>query len=787
MIVGKPNMNSSSLQLAAPPPFLSAESRHCSLSASGVEMDASASHHREKQVAFDHLCQVIPYSECKHIRKFMKRHAQRQRQDPSLSSENLVERTQRAPIISRPKYETKSLSVPLSPLQWGPARSIKTSLSKINFSAVDLSAISLGITGGASTGPGQCRGHSRDFSLDEDFEGRPSGEKARARRELKRRSSLNEMVAVRTPYGNEPVLKSDSSSVAASPFASSVESLSSFYSDSEDGGEDETPAPPSPANPKCFRMPYPTLTGWRRQAKEAAARGRPLRSCLSNKIAAEPDAKSLSLAPSEKSSFSASASSPCKRCEGPPVIRLPITPIYSEWEPAVSRGPVERLPGRKNSFVMLRTRPFRSASMPQPPSNPSVEVVINQNVNEAAEGQDPEGRKKQEEPVVVPLNPECSCRNCEAKISLGLSEGYAPIWSRGARQKWLSDQRHREAEARQRSFNQEPSDTQKEPVLLPPGIVIRPNEREVSPLKPVTAGRRPSSRGSIQADEIDVKRGQTAIPPTNEELEAEVVELLSASNHPTQELGFPETDKPYLVEEGGQKRPPGAGPTEVGPSVDPVIPVRDCAEEATMLQEPRDRTVLADQECEEHQRLSSSIGEQVIEEERPVVPTRVTSYIGTTLPVPVAAFSNFTVKDEIGQQCALPASKLAEVAQKAENSPGKRSLLERSSSTKQEKPQKRPDHGREKHTSSERLLTVSSILSAFSPAGSITTSPGAPGRHSESLWTSNRKEPPSPSPKLRSSKPTSILPKRSALWKTGKLFSFAKGSSGKSDEMRSFV
>lgn len=93
-------------------------------------------------------------------------------------------------------------------------------------------------------------------------------------------------------------------------------------------------------------------------------------------------------------------------------------------------------------------------------------------------------------PFELPLKAECSCKGCQDQIDLALTDDYQPSWTKAARIKWLEAQEDAK-------------------------------RLESAPTVGLGLLWRSTSRGSIQADEVDKLRGECITPMTSAELEAE--------------------------------------------------------------------------------------------------------------------------------------------------------------------------------------------------------------------------------------------------------------------------
>lgn len=94
-------------------------------------------------------------------------------------------------------------------------------------------------------------------------------------------------------------------------------------------------------------------------------------------------------------------------------------------------------------------------------------------------------------PFEAPLNAECSCKNCQDKIEVGLASDYEPKWTRAARIRWLEAQE----DAAARSQGNASASGSKLP--------------------------RSGSRTAIQADEVGQLHKETVHPMTAAELAQE--------------------------------------------------------------------------------------------------------------------------------------------------------------------------------------------------------------------------------------------------------------------------
>ncbi|SOV03744.1 uncharacterized protein UDID_08442 [Ustilago sp. UG-2017a] len=96
-------------------------------------------------------------------------------------------------------------------------------------------------------------------------------------------------------------------------------------------------------------------------------------------------------------------------------------------------------------------------------------------------------------PFEALLNAECSCKNCQGKIEVGLSSDYEPKWTRAARIRWLEAQEDMAAKSRAGILNAASS----------------------------------TSRTAIQADEVAQLHNETVHPMTTAELAAEPTSPIS--------------------------------------------------------------------------------------------------------------------------------------------------------------------------------------------------------------------------------------------------------------------
>ncbi len=99
-------------------------------------------------------------------------------------------------------------------------------------------------------------------------------------------------------------------------------------------------------------------------------------------------------------------------------------------------------------------------------------------------------------PFEAPLNVECSCKNCQERIEVGLASDYEPKWTRAARIRWLEAQEDVAAQTRNGSTS---TNTSAGTTKLP----------------------RSTSRTAIQADEVAQLHNETVHPMTAAELAEE--------------------------------------------------------------------------------------------------------------------------------------------------------------------------------------------------------------------------------------------------------------------------
>ena len=97
-------------------------------------------------------------------------------------------------------------------------------------------------------------------------------------------------------------------------------------------------------------------------------------------------------------------------------------------------------------------------------------------------------------PFEVPLNVECSCKNCQAKIEVGLASDYEPRWTRAARIRWLEAQED---------------------------AALQSAHRNSSSASTGSTVPRSASRTAIQADEVAQLHNETVHPMTADELAQE--------------------------------------------------------------------------------------------------------------------------------------------------------------------------------------------------------------------------------------------------------------------------
>ncbi|EST04847.2 hypothetical protein PSEUBRA_006167 [Kalmanozyma brasiliensis GHG001] len=117
-------------------------------------------------------------------------------------------------------------------------------------------------------------------------------------------------------------------------------------------------------------------------------------------------------------------------------------------------------------------------------------------------------------PFEAPLNAECSCKNCQDKIEVGLMSNYEPKWTRAARIRWLEGQEDVTAPAKDSAASSAAGPKQL---------------------------RHSSSRTAIQADEVAQLHNETVHPMTAAELAEEPMS-------PAAERGEPDAFTPATTE-----------------------------------------------------------------------------------------------------------------------------------------------------------------------------------------------------------------------------------------------
>lgn len=165
--------------------------------------------------------------------------------------------------------------------------------------------------------------------------------------------------------------------------------------------------------------------------------------------------------------------------------------VHGQNHAAKSRKAAAAAPTEKQS-KLSRWRRFRRAASEEahhaePSSSPS--TLLDPHMDEAAIKREIQAGRW---PFEAPLNVECSCKNCQSKIEVGLSSDYEPKWTRAARIRWLEAQEDAAAQSRAGSCSATASG-------LP----------------------RSTSRTAIQADKVAQLHNETVHPMTAAELAAE--------------------------------------------------------------------------------------------------------------------------------------------------------------------------------------------------------------------------------------------------------------------------
>ncbi|TKY86277.1 hypothetical protein EX895_005102 [Sporisorium graminicola] len=189
-----------------------------------------------------------------------------------------------------------------------------------------------------------------------------------------------------------------------------------------------------------------------------------------------------------------------RRADGVPVVcSSPLSPTHEQHGPAASAPAAEGSRSAKHQLQGLvgseksklsRWRRFRrtaSEDAPRVESSSSTATTSEMRLDDA-------GIKRQIQagrwPFEAPLNAECSCKNCQDRIEVGLASNYEPRWTRAARIRWLEGQ----------------------------GEAALPSKQGASGSKlhlPRSAGRT-----AIQADEMAQLHNETVHPQTAAELAA---------------------------------------------------------------------------------------------------------------------------------------------------------------------------------------------------------------------------------------------------------------------------
>lgn len=114
-------------------------------------------------------------------------------------------------------------------------------------------------------------------------------------------------------------------------------------------------------------------------------------------------------------------------------------------------------------------------------------------------------------PFEAPLNTECSCKNCQDKIEVGLASNYEPKWTRAARIRWLEGQED---------------------------VDLSNRDADGSSV----SATRSTSRTAIQADEVAKLHNETVHPMTEAELAAAEPPLPHIASKDTQEASTAEAN-----------------------------------------------------------------------------------------------------------------------------------------------------------------------------------------------------------------------------------------------------
>ncbi|EPQ28671.1 uncharacterized protein PFL1_03974 [Pseudozyma flocculosa PF-1] len=445
----------------------------------------------EKHVEFDGVCMVIPNVDHKQLRKLLRLYASGREQHVGQGAGNgdkdgaepAAALRPAASKPSRPRYGMRLVSVPLSPGQWG-GGNIRSSLANLNLgSKVDLTAVASGLAPASISvgGTPSHRASSSSTSVNELSEPeRPELDEGRYRRA---RSLSDDDRCLRTRQRST--------------------------SPSDQGHAEGKGHPVEASSPRVLRMKVPTFGGWRRSAPLAEP---PQKGCLLKRkkpVIGPTAAAATQQAATPSPVLEGSEGNMRKRFEGPPV-RASAPEGCASFASALPTAPPARSPG---PGALLR----RAGSLGRRPSArrkgselSEVEAgdgfaagTAETSVSDAFPAQLDDASVKRELklgrwPFQEPLNPECNCKDCAESISLVNVQGYRPHWSRSARAKWLADRKEREAREQ-----------------LVTGLSAPATPRSGA------AAARPSSRGRIQADEMDIKMGTGSRPQTPEEEEEE--------------------------------------------------------------------------------------------------------------------------------------------------------------------------------------------------------------------------------------------------------------------------
>ncbi|KAN0061725.1 hypothetical protein ACQY0O_005717 [Thecaphora frezii] len=445
--------------------------------------------HEAKRVEFDGICQVIPHVDHKQLRKLLRAYALAcDRHKEELDPNEPPRTTTSKP--SRPRYGLRVVSVPLFPGQWG-AGNIKSSLANLNLaSKIDLSVVAASLAAAPSTRVAtSCRASASSSSVNEIQEHDDlCSETVRDRRMRSFSDDERWFQSRSTVHGPEDV----------------AEKTSLGFGFGGGGGAAQ------PAAPRVLRMKVPTFSGSRKEPSvpEAPRKGCLVRANTTTTTSSTASQGSHSRPPSSESE---PASSSLRMCfEGPPVRQAP-----SELKRATSPCSPEERPGQPSMPTKAQAR--ASLSLLRRASSFGRRSSVQRGEDAAADATSASPAKADEDlgidapyqglseaaikrelkagrwPFHEPLHCDCICKGCTESIAFANTRAYRPRWTRSARAKWLADRRERETLEQAAASALSPADSGSRP------------------------SSRPTSRGRIQADEVDRKLGTGSRPQTPKE------------------------------------------------------------------------------------------------------------------------------------------------------------------------------------------------------------------------------------------------------------------------------